>query len=93
LNAFWTSACAPVADCRSRRAQLLLLPRYSNPDIGRSATHAWTALSRAGHHHSYELALTAKELRYLRDEVGTVVTGLRHAGAAASPIGDGEDAS
>lgn len=77
LADFWTTACPPVGQCRSRRAQLLLLPKYSTRDIGRHAAHAWTLLSRGGHHHSYELALTASELRQLRDEVSTVIAGLR----------------
>jgi hypothetical protein len=81
IAAFWASACPPVGECRSRRAQLLLLPRYSSREIGRHATHAWTGLSRGGHHHSYELAPTATELRLLRDEVVIVITALRAARA------------
>lgn len=77
LTRFWQSACPPVARCRSHRAQLLLLPRYADPATGRRATHAWAALSRASHHHSYELGLTATELGHLRDEVRDIVTLLR----------------
>jgi hypothetical protein len=77
LTEFWITACQPVSQCRSRKAQLLLLPRYANRDLGRQATHAWTALSQAGHHHTYELALTASELSQLRDEAAAVIVGLR----------------
>ncbi|MBX6355881.1 MAG: hypothetical protein IRZ05_08490 [Micromonosporaceae bacterium] len=78
LAVFWAKSRHPeIGACRSRRAQLLLLPRYANRELARRATHAWAALSRASHHHSYELAPTATELRHLRDEVAAVVTGLR----------------
>lgn len=78
LAAFWAaSRCPAIGACRSRRAQLLLLPRYSTRELSRRATNAWGALSQACHHHSYELALTATELRHLRDEVIGIVTGLR----------------
>jgi hypothetical protein len=78
LAAFWAASRRPeIGVCRSRRAQLLLLPRYSTRELGRRASHAWGALSQACHHHSYELALTAAELRHLRDEVIAIVTGLR----------------
>lgn len=77
LTAFWAVCCPEVGECRSRRAQLLLLPSYTTRELGRRATHAWVSLSRAGHHHSYELALTATELHHLRTEVTAVITGLR----------------
>jgi hypothetical protein len=77
LAVFWSTACPAVGQVQSRRAQLLLLPRYSSRDLARHANHAWSALSRGGHHHSYELALTATELRHLRDEVAAVIDGLR----------------
>jgi hypothetical protein len=84
LTAFWAASRQPeIGACRSRRAQLLLLPRYSTRELGRRASHAWGALSRASHHHSYELALTAAELRHLRDEVVALIAGLREANRAA----------
>ena len=49
-------------------AQLLCLTSYlSNQDLAREAAAAWTGLSRACHHHPYELAPTANELRDLLD--------------------------
>lgn len=79
LAVFWSSARPEIGQVGSRRAQLLLLPRYSTRELARRASHAWVVLSRGGHHHSYELALTATELRHLRDEVAAIVDGLRHA--------------
>lgn len=81
LTTFWESACLPVAACRSRRAQFLLLPRYCNPEISHRAELAWATLSQAGHHHAYELGLTAAELRRLRDEVQAIIPSLRPAEA------------
>jgi hypothetical protein len=81
LTTFWESACLPVAACRSRRAQFLLLPRYCNPEISHRAELAWATLSQAGHHHAYELGLTAAELRRLRDEVQAIIPSLQPAGA------------
>jgi hypothetical protein len=81
LTTFWESACPPVAACRSRRAQFLLLPRYCNPEISHRAELAWATLSQAGHHHAYELGLTAAELWRLRDEVHAIIPSLQPAGA------------
>ena len=44
------------------RAQLLSLDGYLSPAIARDAYQAWSALSRASHHHVYELAPTRDEL-------------------------------
>jgi len=77
LDDFWAVVSPPVAKCRSRRAQLLLLGEHVSPDVARRANHAWNSLSRAGHHHSYELALTAQELHALGTEVTEVVARLR----------------
>lgn len=53
------------------RQQLLLLPLYAcadddfdgEPDASTLAREAWRGLARAAHHHVYELAPTAEELR------------------------------
>jgi hypothetical protein len=56
-------------------------PRYCNPQISYRAHLAWATLSQAGHHHSYEVGLTAAELRRLRDEVQALIPRLRPADA------------
>ncbi len=49
---------------RSMRVQLICLRTYlGDADLAARAGHAWSALSRACHHHPYELAPTAEELR------------------------------
>lgn len=47
----------------SRRAQLLALTRTVDPDLGQRCTQLWHTLSRAAHHHAYELSPTSPELR------------------------------
>ena len=45
------------------RAQLICLRTYlGDAELAARAGHAWSALSRACHHHPYELAPTAWEL-------------------------------
>lgn len=47
----------------STRAQLICLPAYLQHDtLAADVRFAWGALSRACHHHPYELAPTAEEL-------------------------------
>lgn len=49
---------------RSMRAQLICLRTYlGDAHLAARTGHAWSALSRASHHHPYELAPTAAELR------------------------------
>jgi hypothetical protein len=46
------------------RTQLICLRTYlGDADLAARAGHTWSALSRACHHHAYELAPTATELQ------------------------------
>jgi len=46
------------------RIQLICLRTYlEDADLAARAGHTWSALSRACHHHAYEVAPTAAELR------------------------------
>jgi hypothetical protein len=46
------------------RVQLICLKSYLDDDeLAARARHTWSALRRACHHHPYELAPTATELR------------------------------
>ena len=62
LATMWASKHLGVQDT-SLRAQFLC----AVPELGRSAAgqgyHTWSALSQAAHHHPYELAPTADEVR------------------------------
>ena len=67
LRQYW-SLREPGLDRCSGRAQLLCLTVYlRDRDLGRETLSAWSDLSRACHHHAYELAPTAEELRNLLD--------------------------
>jgi hypothetical protein len=64
------------------RSRLLVLGALDQSGAAAKAEYAWNALSRACHHHAYELAPTASELLHLL----TVVTELvdSRAGLVAS---------
>lgn len=69
LDGFWATHNPDVGKVTSRRAQLLTLSRTVDADLGRRGTELWHALSRAAHHHAYELAPTGAELRTWHSEV------------------------
>ncbi len=69
LQEFW-KARLPGLENMSMRAQLTCLSTYLDDDAlaGRVA-YTWSALSRACHHHTYELAPTGVELDGWMDTV------------------------
>lgn len=75
LDQYWERVLPEAALC-PMRPQLLLLPSYADPGIAERARDAWTGLSRAGHHHAYELAPTAAELRSWHDAVSQLARDL-----------------
>ena len=62
IDDYWQRHRPEVAAAK-RRAQLLALTRTVDPDLGLRCTQLWYALSRAAHHHAYELSPTSAELR------------------------------
>ena len=65
LRQYWALREPGMERC-TWHAQLLCLTVYlSNRELAREAAAAWSDLSRACHHHPYELAPTANELRAL----------------------------
>ena len=75
MDDLWRKRAPIVRQC-STTAQLLVLPSYlRDQEAARDASYAWSALSRACHHHAYELPPTASELRSL-------ITLTRHVAAA-----------
>jgi hypothetical protein len=70
LDRFWARVLPEAADCGMRQ-QLLLLPQYTAdvPAAADLAREAWLGLASAAHHHAYELAPTAAELRTWHTEV------------------------
>ena len=73
LDQYWARILPEAALC-PMRPQLLLLPSCAGTSTAERARDAWTGLSRAAHHHAYELAPTAAELRSWH----TAVTELIH---------------
>jgi hypothetical protein len=80
VDDFWATRRPEVAAV-SRRAQLLTLTRTVDAELGRQGTELWHALSRAAHHHAYELAPTASELREWHSTVTRLVAHLHAVGA------------
>ena len=73
LKTYWSAKAAGVEES-SMRAQLLCLGTWvSNEPLARRAHQAWSALSRASHHHPYELTPTRDELIGWFDTVLEVV--------------------
>jgi len=63
VHGLWERRTLDLQGC-SMRVQLICLRTYlGDADLAARAGHAWSALSRACHHHSYELAPTEAELR------------------------------
>ena len=83
LDRFWARTLPSAADCGMRQ-QLLLLPLYTRdlPTAAGLAREAWLGLAGATHHHAYELAPTAAELRTWHRAVTEVASLL----AACAPV-------
>ena len=63
LRQYWGRREPGLEHCSSQ-AQLLCLVAYlSKRELAQETSAAWSALSRACHHHPYELSPTAGELR------------------------------
>lgn len=62
LDELWRLRAPGVERC-SARAQLLCLPYFLNNDeLAERVSYTWSGLSRAVHHHAYELSPTSPEL-------------------------------
>ncbi|MGH3847141.1 MAG: hypothetical protein ACRDS0_37830 [Pseudonocardiaceae bacterium] len=78
LDHLWATSHPGVAEC-PMRSQLLVLRVVVDIDTQYQISELWGALSRAGHHHHYELSPTAAELRGWLVEAQTLVTRLDEA--------------
>jgi len=83
LDAYW-SVRLPEAKSCSMRAQLLLLPRHAGTEVAEDARDAWFGLARATHHHAYELAPTAAELRTWHELVSKITKVVGASGLTAA---------
>ncbi len=75
LDRFWRDR-ALALDGASTHAQLLCLPSYAGRQVADETSWAWWSLTRACHHHPYELAPTATELEPLFATVERLVARL-----------------
>ena len=57
----------------SMRSCMICLRAFGGEDVGRTAQLAWDGLSRACHHHAFELTPTDAEVRRLIDMVDAVI--------------------
>jgi hypothetical protein len=78
IDAYWRRTRPAVALCQQGRAKQLMLRGRLGPgvDVARCVGFAWATLSAAAHHHCYELAPTAAELRRLHTEVSVLLARL-----------------
>ena len=81
LNGLWARQYPELVDA-NKRTQLLALAVVAEEADHQQATQLWSRLSRAGHHHHYELAPTAAELRAWLDEVRALAVLLDNLAAA-----------
>ncbi len=75
LIAYWTLVSPSIAQSPMRH-QLIALPIYADKSIAATARSAWYGLSRAVHHHTYELPPTVAELRSWHSEVSALLAPL-----------------
>lgn len=68
LRDYWRRV-APSVIGRPMRQQLLVLPALAGAEAASAARSAWHGLSRAMHHHTYELAPTVAEIRGWHEDV------------------------
>ena len=62
VERLWLAQALALSGC-SMRTQLICLRSYlADAPLAARASHTWSALSRACHHHAYELAPTSVEL-------------------------------
>ena len=74
VDDFWHDRKLALESCPTR-AQLICLREYlADDELAGRVHHAWNALSRACHHHPYELAPTVGELRDWLDAVEAFAT-------------------
>ena len=82
LDEYWSRVLPEAVNC-GVRPQLLILPQYADASTAALAAEAWYGLARATHHHAYDLAPTATELRRWHDLVRAVIAQL---GAASQKV-------
>ncbi|MBF6078741.1 hypothetical protein [Nocardia beijingensis] len=67
VDELWLRLAPALVRC-PMRAQLIALRAFAGPDVAARVAVLWAALSRAAHHHDYELAPSVTDLRRWREQ-------------------------
>jgi hypothetical protein len=78
---FWATRHPEMTAC-PMRSQLVCLRGFVPSKVATHTAHLWWVLSRACHHHAYELAPTARELGSWLDDADAVIAGLADTAAS-----------
>ena len=79
IEEFWRSKGVAL-DTLATRPQLICLPRYlGNRELAGRAAHAWASLTRACHHHPYDLPPGHAELGNWLTSVGDILSAMESA--------------
>ena len=82
LDAYWRSKGLKL-DTLGTKPQLICLQAYlSDADLAGRASHAWSALTQACHHHPYELPASHAELKEWLNAVADTLAATTPAGGA-----------
>lgn len=82
LARLWAGT-APGVEDSSMRAQLLCLGTYTDDELADRISSAYGGLTRACHHHHYELSPTAAEITGWLDDVAVLMEMVDGTGAVA----------
>jgi hypothetical protein len=86
LDDHWRTRAAGVEECPTR-TQLICLPVFlRDTALAERTSYTWWALTRACHHHPYDLAPTPSELADLLSAVGDLTARLQPASIVGSGI-------
>lgn len=81
IDAYWRSKGLKL-DALGTKPQLVCLQSYlQDPDLVGRASHAWSSLTQACHHHPYELSASPAELKGWLDTVAETLAASRATGA------------
>ncbi|WP_231390296.1 hypothetical protein [Nocardia sp. CNY236] len=75
VDDLWLGVAPALVRC-PMRAQLIALRAFAGPDVAAEVAVLWTALSRAAHHHDYELAPSVTDLRRWREQTIAIIARL-----------------
>lgn len=85
LDRYWQGVNGRVAS-GSMASQVLVLGAYRGPELAASVGEAWRFLSRAAHHHAYDLSPTVTELRTWHRRVARLIGQLAPQGPVSGQV-------